>query len=80
MKEISLTFEENEKKYRIIGHYDNGTTDEENDFYSIEDLWLSVQAYQSILEKKETLPYNNAKLLGFEVYENNILLRKKGDW
>lgn len=64
--------------YRIVAHYSDGSTHEESEFYSYNDLMESVCAYHMIWIKGEP-NYDGLYLTAFEVYEHDNIIQQQGN-
>ncbi len=68
-------------RYRIIAHYSNGDTKEENRFCSRADLALSVSVYEQIFWSGKPLPFYEPAVVimtGFEVWIGKKLAKREG--
>ena len=61
--------------YKIIIHYSDGTTHEETDFCSYDDLMESVAAYGELWLSNENI-LGCAAIESFEVYDDGKLLEE----
>lgn len=59
--------------YKLIAYYSDGTTHEETDFYTDDDIYESIDAYYRIC-KSENPICGNKILTGFKAYQHNKLL------
>ena len=69
----------NDKMYRLLALYSDGSTYEENDFDDLDDMELSLSAYANLFFHCTVLECNNCTIEGVKAYVNGEVYEQLGD-